>query len=163
MQIMRRGLLAAVLTTGLTLTACGHPSDALIEKRFATHESDFEQLLEMSKADSQVARIKAETRNQGAGRSEKLLTEQRWQAYRSLFQNTELRGGIDRTPLYPAATFFVASYSGIGIKGYVYSDVPLSPLVASLDGKLPPEVGSTGHGIFAFKHLKANWYLYYYE
>ena len=156
-------VLAAALMSGLTLTACGRPSDASMERRFATHESDFEQLLEMSKADSQVARIKMETRDQGPGRPENVLTEQRWQAYRSLFRNTELSGGIDRTPLYPVATFFVASYSGIGIKGYVYSDVPLSPLVASLDGKLPPEVGSTGHGIFAFKHLKANWYLYYYE
>jgi hypothetical protein len=162
MQIMRRGLLAVVLTTGLTLTACGPPSDASMEKRFSTHESDFEQLLAMSTADSQVARIKVETRDQGPGR-EKVLTEQRWQAYRSLFRNTELSGGIDRTPLYPSATFFVASYSGIGVKGYVYSDVPLSPMVASLDGKLPPEVGSTGHGIFAFKHIKANWYLYYFE
>jgi hypothetical protein len=154
MQIMRIGLLAVVLMSGLTLTACGHPSDASLEKRFATHESDFEHLLEMSKADSQVARIPAE---------EKVLTEQRWQAYKSLFQKTGLRGGIDRSPDYPAATFFIASYSGIGIKGYVYSDVPLSPLVASLGGKLPPEVGPTKHGLFAFKHIKANWYLYYFE
>jgi hypothetical protein len=161
--LLNAALPALVLMTGLTLTACGHPSDASMEKRFATHESDFEQLLEMSKADSQVARIKAEARDQGPGRPGKVLTEQRWQAYRSLFQETGLNGGIDRSQIYPAATFFVASYSGIGIKGYVYSDAPLSPLVASLEGKLPPEVGSTGHGIFAFKHIKANWYLYYYE
>jgi hypothetical protein len=163
MQIMRGGLLATMLMSGLTLTACGHPSDASMEKRFSTHESDFEELLEMSKADSRVARIPAATQNHGAIPSEKVLTEQRWQAYRSLFQEAGLNGGIDRSPLYPAATFFIASYSGIGIKGYVYSEVPLSPLVASLDGKLPPEVGSTGHGLFAFKHIKANWYLYYYE
>ena len=161
--LLNAALLAVVLMTGFTLTACGRRSDASMERRFATHESDFEQLLEMSKADSQVTRIKAETRDQGPGRPEKVLTEQRWQAYRSLFQKTGLSGGIDRSPDYPAATFFIASYSGIGIKGYVHSDIPLSPLVASLDGKLPPEVGSTGHGIFAFKHLKANWYLYYYE
>ncbi len=163
MQIMRRGLLAAALMSGLTLTVCGRPSDVSMEKRFAGHESDFEQLLEMSKADSQVPRIPAETQNHGAGPSEKVLTEQRWQTYKSLFQKTGLSGGIDRSPDYPAATFFIASYSGIGIKGYVYSDVPLSPLVASLDGKLSPEVGPTKHGLFAFKHIKANWYLYYYE
>jgi len=165
MQIMRIGLLAVVLMSGLTLTACGHPSDASMEKRFAAHENDFEQLLEMSKADSQVARIPAETQNHGAGPSEKVLTEQRWQAYRSLFQKTGLRGGIDRSPDYPAATFLIASYSGIGIKGYVYSDVPLSPLVASLDGKLPPEVGPTKHGFIAFRPIKpnSNWYLYYCE
>src|SRR5579864_2209042 len=156
MQIMRTGLLAAVLITGLTFTACGHPSDASMEKRFAIHENDFEQLLAMSKADLQIARIPAETQNHGTGPSEKVLTEQRWQAYRSLFRTTKLNGGIDRSPDYPGATFFVADHSGIGIKGYVYSDVPLSPQVASLDGKLPPEVGSTKHGLFAFKHIKAN-------
>jgi hypothetical protein len=136
-----------------------------MQKLFAAHESDFDQLLAMSTADSQVARIKAETRDQGPGRPGKVLTEQRWQAYRSLFQKSGLSGGIDRSPDCPGATFFIASHSGIGIKGYVYSAVPLSPLVASLDGKLPPEVGPTKHGLFAFKPIKANsnWYLYYYE
>jgi hypothetical protein len=163
MEIRRTWLLTIALMSGFALTACGHPSDASMEKRFVTHESEFEQLLEMSKADSQVARISPETRDQGPGRPGKVLTEQRWQAYRSLFQKTGLSGGIDRSPVYPAATFFVASYSGIGIKGYVYSDVSLSPLVASLDGKLPREVGPTKHGLFAFKPIKANWYLYYFE
>jgi len=165
MQVRRTCLPIVVLMSGFALTACGHPSDASMQKRFAAHENDFEQLLEMSKADSQVAQIPAETQNHGAGPSEKVLTEQRWQAYRSLFQKTGLRGGIDRSPAYPAATFFIASYSGIGIKGYVYCDVPLSPLVASLNGKLPPEVGPTKHGLFAFKPIKPNshWYLYYYE
>jgi hypothetical protein len=163
MQIRRTWLLTIALMSGFALTACGHPSDASMEERFATHESDFDQLLAMSTADSQVARIKAETRDQGPGRPGKVLTEQRWQTYRSLFQKTGLHGGIDRSPDYPAATFFIAGYSGIGIKGYVYSEVPLSPLVASLDGKLPREVGPTEHGLFAFKHIKANWYLYYYE
>jgi hypothetical protein len=100
----------------------------------------------------------------GTWATRKVLTEQRWRAYRSLFQKTGLSGGIDRSPDYPGATFFIASHSGIGIKGYVYSEVPLSPLVASLDGKLPPEVGPTKHGLFAFKPIKPNstWYLYYY-
>ena len=163
MQITRTGLLTVVLMSGLTLTACGGPSDASMEQRFATHESDFDQLLAMSKDDSQVARIFPETRDQGPGRPGNVLTEQRWQAYRSLFKKTGLSGGIDRSSDYPGATFFVASHSGIGIKGYVYSSVPLSPQVASLDGKLPPEVGPTKHGLLAFKHIKANWYLYYYE
>lgn len=114
--------------------ACGHPSDASMENRFVTHESDFEQLLEMSKADSQVARIPAETQNHDAGLSEKVLTEQRLQAYRSLFKKTGLSGGIDRSPNYPGATFFIADYNGVGIKGYVHCDASLSPLVASLDG-----------------------------
>jgi hypothetical protein len=163
MQIIRTGLLAAVLMSGLTLTARGHPSDTSMEKRFATHESDFNQLLAMSQADSQVARIPAQTQNHGARPLEKVLMEQRWQDYRSLFQKTGLSGGIDRSPDYPAATFFIASHSRIGIKGYVHADVPLSPQVTSLDGTLPPEVGPTKHGLFAFKHIKANWYLYYYE
>jgi hypothetical protein len=164
MQLSRRTwMLTIIFVVGGALNGCGHPSDASMEKRFATHESDFEHLLEMSKADSQVARIPAETQSQGARPSERVLTEQRWQAYRSLFQETGLSGGIDRSPDYPAATFFIASHSGIGTKGYVYSDTPLSPLVASLDRKLPPEVGPTKHGLFAFKSIKPNWYLYYYE
>ncbi len=134
-----------------------------MEKRFVIHESDFNELLAMSKADIQVARIPANSQDPGANPLEQGLAEQRWQTYRSLFQKTGLGGGIDRSSEFPAATFFVASYSGIGVKGYVFSDIPLSPLVASLDGKLPPEVGPTKHGLFAFKPIKTHWYLYYYE
>ncbi|HEY2109943.1 MAG TPA: hypothetical protein VGH17_08575 [Candidatus Acidoferrales bacterium] len=129
MQITRTGLLAAALMGGLTLTACGHPSDVSMEKRFVTHESDFNQLLAMSKEDLRVARIPAENRNDVMKPA--ALTEQRWENYRSRFQKTGLSGGIDRSPDYPGATFVIASYSGIGIKGYAFSDVPLSPLVAS--------------------------------
>lgn len=162
---MRTWLLVVVLMSGFAMTACGHPSDVSMEERFAVHENDFDQLLAMSKEDLRVARIPGEDRKDVTKPPE--LTEQRWENYRSLFHKTSLEGGIDRTRDYPTATFFVASSSsmlnGPSIKGYVYSDVPLSPLVASLDGKLPPEVGPTKHGLFAFKSIKPNWYLYYYE
>ena len=163
MQIRRTWLLTIALMSGIVLAACGHPSDASMEKRFVTHESE---LLAMSKEDLRVARIPAENRNDVMKPPESGLTEQRWENYRSRFQKTGLEGGIDRTPDYPTATFFVASFSSMlhgPSKGYMYSDVPLSPVVAPLDGKLPPEVAPTAHGLFAFKHIKSNWYLYYYE
>lgn len=173
--ILRRFIPTAVpsflcLLALTTLTSCGQPSDRSLEATFSEHESDLIKLVQMANRDSKFITIAPQyviTDNNIEEPPEKALGEQRWSVYKALFDTAGVNDGLRRDPHHPGAIFFVASTKGMltgeSQKGYAYSELPLAPTVTSLDRTLPANVSPGSDGIFAFKSLKTNWYLFYYE
>ncbi|MGB7025189.1 MAG: hypothetical protein WBD73_15445 [Candidatus Acidiferrales bacterium] len=153
----------------VSMAGCGQPSDRSLETAFNEHESDLNKLVEMADRDSKFSTIapRFAIADKIDEAPEKALGEQRWMAYESLFDAAGVSDGLRRDPHHPGAIFFVASIKGVltgeSQKGYVYSELPLTPTVDSLDRTLPPSVSPGPDGLFAFKPLKKNWYLFYYE
>ena len=147
-----------------------HPSDAKLISNFAEHEDTFQKLVRMSNQDSQVIWVardftRLET-NWGWPRpdSELGFSRQRWNEYRKLFNQLGLESGLDReSSSNGAAIYLVACSKGMTMrgssKGYVYSEQPLTNVVASLDSeaRLP---ANTKHGAM-YKPIKEHWYLCY--
>jgi len=148
------------------LKATIEPSDRELKALFFEHESDFQRLVEMCRADSHLTRIAQDFTwledNTSWPRKNIGISKERWDEYRKLFTKLRLKGGVSRENLPSPEIYFIASAEGIvpsgSFKGYVYSPVPLSPTVDSLDGKLA--ASSKGSRATAFKALKGTWYLY---
>ena len=164
---------AAVLGC-LTATACGaqaleHPPDAVLIRRFETHQRDFARLVAMSNEDARVIRIADDfTRldsNWAWPRPDSLLgfSRARWDEYRTLFRRLGLESGLSREtePGGSSVVFLTVSSRGIvnhgTSKGYAYSTAALRPLYPSLD-RLPDDVRRRRHGV-AYRALRDGWYL----
>ena len=143
-----------VFLSGLLLLCCALigacsnvESDASLERTFQTHSEGFEQLVAMSQSDREVTRIPVT----GTLLVSSPMPPKRWDAYQSLFQNLGLKGGLERKEGFPSGIFLIEECWGTAIthecKGYVYSEVPLTP--------------DEHHDVF--KPLAHNWYLFSYD
>lgn len=150
---------------GPALRVPSSPSDAAMIQNFYEHQEQFEQLVTMSQQDAKVVRIADDFTwlddDYGWPRPPSRLgfSEQRWDDYRRLFRETgvkdRLARGEDGEVFFYYWTFGIVP-SGAG-KGYVYSTVPLAPLLVSLD-EIPP---STDVRHTVYRRVSGNWYLFY--
>jgi hypothetical protein len=145
------------------------PSDAELIKNFQDNEADFERVNQMTKEDSKFVRIANDfnwTKDSAAyprPKSEKDLSEERWNEYRKLFKKLKLDNGIN---IQPNSIWFTSASSGMvtggSEKGYIYLMKEPSPIVDSLDNpnfNLPELQGRKAK--ILYRKLKNNWYLYY--
>ena len=163
-----------ILTVTLGLISalnCGgkpHPSDSALEMNFHKHEMDFQRLVSMSNEDRSVVRIADDFNWLDDDHSwprtgpERGLSKNRWDAYRSLFNDLGLKCGLTR-PENSDIIVFCASATGIVTngtdKGYAYSEAELTPTVESLDAV--PEILKNQR--IVYKSLASHWYLYYFQ
>jgi hypothetical protein len=142
-----------------------------LESNFQRHPNVFEALRAMAEQDSGVIRIASDftwlENNTKWPREDVGFSETRWNDYRKLFTKLSLHEGIVRTKDFQRAIFFIAQTRGLctggSSDGYVYSSIPLSPLVKS-----PADALNAGtrqnpgkHYSYVFKTLAANWYTFY--
>jgi hypothetical protein len=124
------------------------------------HRADFQKLVALAAEDPGFPRIDA---GQIPPRG---MTRERSAEYRRLFKQLSIGNGLNRYAAYPAAVFLLAdSRVPIGGKsqsdGYVYSTVPLVPLVSTLP--LPAPLFEVHHGSghrIAFRRLDGPWYIF---
>ena len=142
----RKVFLSALLSICCALIgACSNAeSDAALKRTFQTHSKEFEQLVAMSQSDRGVTRIPVT----GTPLVSSPMAPKRWDAYQSLFQNLGLKEGLERKEGFPSGIFLIEECWGTAktheCKGYVYSEVPLTP--------------HDNHDVF--KPLARNWYLF---
>ena len=142
------------------------PSDKILEGNFRRHESEFNELIKMSKIDSRVIRIADDftwldtNANWPRPDSEIGFSKERWNEYRKAFRILGLKRGLMR-PIDTDTIFLIASSTGMvtsgSSKGYAYSSKSLSPLSGSLEN-MPRELLSQ-HTVY--KKLSDAWYLFF--
>jgi hypothetical protein len=165
---------AAVLVAGVLIVRStmnpykdlSQPSDAVLEANFKQHEADLALLADMSQADDKVVRITKDFTwlNDNARwprpESELGFSNERWDAYRTLFKKIGLEGGITREK-DGDVTYFIFSSKGLVThgtqKGYAFSRSELAPTAESLDNFSQMPKGQS----VVFKKLKEHWYLFY--
>ena len=160
------------VTVGLIFALnCGggkaHPSDSVLEMNFHKHRADFQRLVSMSNEDRSVVRIGYEFNWLADDHSwprtgpERGLSNERWDEYRSLFQEVGLECGLTRLEDRDVI-LFCASVTGMvpsgTRKGYAYSETPLTPTTESLD-TIPENLRDES---IIYKSIAPNWYLYYF-
>ncbi len=159
------------MTLGLIFSMnCGdekHPSDAVLELNFQKHETDFQRLVSMSNEDRHVVRIAGDFNWLDDDHSfprngpERGPSKERWDAYRSLFQELGIKYGLTRLE-DRHVILFCASSTGMvpsaTSKGYAYSETPLTPTTESLDA-IPENLRDE---TIIYKSIAPNWYLYYF-
>jgi hypothetical protein len=145
-----------------------HMSDQSLTNQFKKHEADFNKLVMMANKDKKLTKINPyytylENDERWPRPESKLdLSEERWNEYRKLFKSTGVNQGIMRmrdrsgVSLPSGAIFFIATTKRDSIKGYVYSETPLSPLLNSLDS-----LGRPSDNCPVYKRLNDRWYLFY--
>jgi hypothetical protein len=161
----------AMLSSALDFnTNTPFPSDAELIKNFQNNEADFERLNQMAKGDSDFVRIANNfnwTKESAAyprPKSEKDLSEERWNEYKSLFLKLKLKDGIGN--YQPNSVWFLPASKGMATggssKGYMYLIEEPFPLVDSLDEPNfdRPEFRERNSKIL-YKKLKDSWYLFY--
>jgi hypothetical protein len=144
-----------------------YPSDSELERRFAEHTADFEELVRMSDEDSKVIAITPEytalESDVGWPRpeSEWGISRDRWDRYRELFALLGLKNGLLRLSGKSEVEFFTSTtglVTGGTSKGYIHSLDDMAPVVDSLDG-----IEKTAKRGNTYKKIKDHWYLFYYN
>ncbi len=164
---IRGAMIGFALAAGISLSACGDPSDQTLLSRFSEHRAQFESLKRMSDEDSQtpiIDRVPLFTEPLDTRPvSPPLLSQQRWNVYIRLFQEAGVERGLQRQSGSKAAVRFVASCSGLAThgscKGVIWSSEPLAPTYADLDsGPARQQILRDGIG---YRHIDGPWYLYH--
>lgn len=168
---MYRTKITLSLSTLLLLLLCaasyfwsGPPSDRVLEERFRSRGADFNRLVSMFKEDSQLGEVTLEAAylpyHPGSEKHKANLSPQRMIAYRSLIKSN----GLTAIKRGTRGEIFLAAFE-VDMerwKGYVYAELPPSPLVSSLDDtkeifEKPQAQSMTTSG---YKRIADNWYLY---
>ena len=152
-------ILAAFALTGCVEPSL-HKSDRSLEELFDRSQADFSRLLAMTEQDK-IQILWTKTREMEPSGSS--LSDNRWSQYTNLCDAIGIRK-IERTAnrLLLISTTESQAFGHETVKGYAYSQVPLSPTVTSLDGGIPGEYVSGSKGL-AYKPLKSGWYLFMQE
>lgn len=133
-------------------------TDNVMIQNFWKHEAKFNQLVDMSNEDAGLGRI-APTfiRPLSSGAAE--ISQERWDEYRALFKELDLRHGISRGGEGSIGLEYWATgmVTGGSYKGYVYSENELSPIINSLDKPSIPVKSM----VPIYRKIKDSWYLYY--
>jgi hypothetical protein len=142
----------------LLLVACGLKSEDALRQQFAQNKSAISQILEMQSQDPKVVRI-APTftwldTDMSWPRKNLGFSEERWEQYRVLFRKAKIADGI---VFRNGAVWYYVSSIGLAIggasRGFVHSENPLTPVVASLDQCVQKD-GS------CYVSLEGHWYLF---
>ncbi len=137
-------------------------SDDEMIRNFQNNEDDFERLRKMAITDSEVMRIDSDFTwlkdnvSFPRPKSDKDLSEERWNEYRKLFKKLKLDNGIVN---YESKKIIFFS---VGAKDYMYATEEPSPILDSLDQpnfKRSEFEGKSSKTLY--RKLKGNWYLYY--
>lgn len=153
------GVLAVLFMTGCYRP----PHDAQLIQNFEAHRAEFNRLLEMAGDDAAVYRISnGEVPPRG-------MSDSRFQEYKKVFRDLDIESGVNHGMSSFRESLFILSGTSVPIGmtseavGYVYSAVPLRPIVGRLPISYFPTPGHAGHGEeFSFRPLEKNWYLFYY-
>jgi hypothetical protein len=146
------------------------PSDAALRARFDAHRIDFERLVAMASEDKHLTRIAPDFTwlddDVSWPRKDVGISEARWNEYRQLFQRVGAKVGISRSEDSPA--IFISIFTqGIvpsgSEKGLVYSRTPLTPVLKSLDERIPDELrdGPDRSHVLVYRPIEDHWYIYY--
>ena len=169
-KIMAVGL--ALFASVLALAAANwrSTSDEAVRARFFAHRADFERLVAMANEDSHLDRIAPDFTwlddDASWPRKDAGISEQRWNDYRQLFQKIGTSEGIMKGTDPDRIIFSIESGglvpSGFD-KGLVYSQMPLGPVLKSLDKRFPDELwdGPDRSHVLAYKPIDEHWYIYY--
>jgi hypothetical protein len=155
-------LLIIFFLSSLNCNSARDISDDEMIKNFQNNEADFEKLRQMATEDSEVMRIGYDFTwlkddvSFPRPKSEKDLSEERWNEYRSLFKKLNLKDGIIN---YENQKILFFMSKG---KDYVYSVEEPSAIFNSLDKSNfdRPEFKGKSRKI-QYRKLKDNWYLYF--
>ncbi len=172
MATRQHTLFMLIVTLGtISALSCGgtaHPADSVLEMNFRKHKSDFQLLVSMSNEDRSIVRIPLSFPylsndnswpRTGAGPG---LSNDRWDAYRSLFQKLGLKRGLTRQGDLDIIVLCASAAGNVTSgtdKGYAYSETELTPTVESLDAV--PETLRNQPTVY--KSIEPHWYLYYYQ
>lgn len=161
--------LMLVVLFALFAFACGYlggvPPDKTMEEKFRLHEADFNKLIMMIKEDklleltSEAAYLAPSDNNERGIKTE--LSAERMKEYRRLLR----LAGARRVAAGKDQVFYLYVFEGdtgwifsdYQIKSYVYSEIPRSPLVDSLDRK--SDLPNVDYLISAYKKIGNKWYL----
>lgn len=170
--MIRSGFAVIFLLVVFSTFGCGekeHPKDEILIENFNVHRGEFEELLQMFKADRSLGRVgdgftrtasffeKCTGPNAWNGK-EIEVTKERLATYEQLFIKLGLSGGIEGY-CEKDQVFFRASSKGLYMsgssKGYAYLVNPPKLIVDSLNTYRSPDE------VTAFKHIDGNWYLFF--
>lgn len=134
-----------------------HYSDSKMEENFLKNEADFNQLVEMFNADSDVDMIIG-----GAAyafeKTDRTVSKERLEQYKALLNKTKVNYGIRRNQYTdPQKIILVSTSSSSEPDEYYQSHTTSKGFIYS------PTEPSDADGRSKYKKIKENWYLYYYE
>jgi hypothetical protein len=140
--------------------------------RFLAHRADFERLVVMANEDTHLIRIAPDFTwlddDSAWPRKNVGFSEQRWNDYRQIFRRVGATEGILNYN-HPTLILFPIVSTGLvptgTNKGLAYSEVPLNPILKSLDQEPPDNLrdGRDRTHVRAYKPIDKNWYIYYEE
>jgi len=148
-----------------------HPKDSELIKNFQTHRAEFDELLEMFKADRSLGRVGPDFTRSASffetctgpnawNGEEPEVSEGRLKDYRTRFTKLGLTAGIEGY-CEKDAVHFHASTRGLSVtgssKGYAYLASPPKIVVDDLDTYWSED----GKSFTAYRHIDGNWYLYF--
>ena len=166
------GVGVALVAAAVALAAPHSPStsDEALQARFLAHRADFEKLAAMANEDKHLSRIAPDFTwlddDVSWPRKDVGISEQRWNDYRQLFQKVGTTDGIIRNEDSPGIFIPIFSQGLVPSgceKGLVYSQTPLTPILNSLDKRIPHKLGDgpdRSH-VLAYKHIEGPWYIFY--
>lgn len=162
MQLKRKIVVFVLLLTLGILGGCGdpvlHASDASIQAMFAHNKPRLETLVNMAVED-QVQVLWLRTHENQP--SDVVLNEERWAAYDSVAANTGVRSvhnseaGVEMSLGFDSDQFMKEGM----VKGILFTRRAVSPMQASLDDGITPELANAGVKT-AYKQLATDWYLF---
>jgi hypothetical protein len=173
LKVMAVGLALSVVAV-LTLVAANwrSTSDEAVRARFFAHRADFERLVAMTNEDNHLTRIAPDftwlDSDASWPRKDVGISERRWNDYRELFRRVGATHGVIKRDS-PALIIFPIASGGLVpsgfLKGLVYSQTPLSPVLKSLDKRPPDELwdGPDRSHVLVYKPIENHWYIYYEE
>jgi hypothetical protein len=141
------------ILSGCALTV---PSDEDLIAHFRDHESDFAEIVEMLKTDTEVSHLSFDSVSPDGA-----VDDRRWEAYKKIMKKAgvgsvhacwEERPGLPEISFHTHASHYNLDYD----KGYAFSRRVPSPLAEDLDIAIK-EIPSYG---VSYRHIKGNWYIY---
>jgi hypothetical protein len=146
-------LVASIFTAG----DIPHKSDDQLISNFKTHEAEFNQLLEMIRADKELLRV---DNNWTKPEDPKTIgvSDERIATYRNIFRKLDIPRGFY---FYPESgeAMFISSAQGLAVSGstkcYLWLKEPPPNLVDSID-TYRAKPGATYP---VWRHITGNWYL----
>lgn len=159
--------IGAVCSPSLTASHSTWRSDASLKHLFLTHRVEYEKLVAMVQEDVHVVRVAPDFTwlddDSAWPRKNVGISPERWNQYRELLRQVDAREGFMRhtNPLNISFPIVSAGLVPTGwTKGIVYSPEPLSPLVDSLDKRVPDRLWK-GSTVLVYKSIEDGWYIYY--
>jgi len=170
-KIVATGLgLGVVVALAFAAVSHSSSSDKALRTRLFAHRADFEKLVAMANEDSHLDRIAPDFTwlddDASWPRKDVGISEERWNDYRQLFRSVGATDGIVKRDSPTQIMFSITSGglvpSGFS-KGLVYSQMPLSPVLKSLDKRFPDELwdGPDRSHLLVYKPIDEHWYIYY--